>query len=381
MIVSNLLTALNLWRFFVWGNNSDRNLYCPHQERKGTFGVFDMRGMWVIFCGLCVCGTSTAATFSAVQVPLCGYGMYRYGSECRPVDTQSEDCTPINGQSTYRVFHDSTSFMQQEHSELICLGTHLLYEYDDELLVTVFSGGTLRSFGPPMCGYGYYRLNNKCYKNTDSDAVGSCPENYHKSGSDSASFMSLFVQDNVCLGTYGVYEHSELLHPIYNGILVSVGAPLQTASDMRGTPCSINSDNYYQIAVATEDAFSHPDVGMCAATSAKFVVNTDCKDINTSDANSLRQNAVCGVLCDSGVYTNSGVCANSYCMNGDKTRRMYYQQGSIKHSIPLYSNPTTTPSINVKYDSGQTCYMNLVPGGRTGVIRVKHENTTYYGID
>ena len=91
--------------------------------------------MWVIFCGLCVCGTSTAATFSAVRVPLCGYGYYRYGSECRPVDTQSEDCTPINGQSTYRVSHDSTSFMQQEHSELICLGTHLLYEYDDELLV------------------------------------------------------------------------------------------------------------------------------------------------------------------------------------------------------------------------------------------------------
>ena len=345
------------------------------------FGVSDMRGMWVIFCGICVCGTSTAATFSAVKVPLCGYGYYRYGSECRPVDAQADKCTPVNGHSTYRILMDSTSFMHQEHSELICLGTYTLYEYDDELFVALFSGGTLRSFGPPMCGYGYYRLNNKCYKNTDTDAVGLCPENYHKSTTHSASYMSMFASENICLGTYGVYEYDDYLHPLYNGILVSVGAPLQTASDMRGTPCSINSDNYYQIAVATEDAFSHPDVGMCATTSTKFVVNTDCKDIDASDTNSLRQNAVCGVLCDSGVYTNSGVCADSYCMNGDNTRRLYYRHGNTQYSIPLYSNPTTTPSLNVKYDSNQTCYMNLVPGGRTNGIRIKHENIAYYGID
>ena len=370
---------------FLWGNITDRNfdkiLYCPHQERKGTFGVFDMRGMWVIFCGLCVCGTSTAATFSAVKVPLCGYGYYRYGSECRPVDIQADKCSAINGQSTSRVYHDSTSFMYQEHSDLKCLGMYDLYTYNQDLFAPEFSTGTLRSFGPPMCGYGYYRLNNKCYKKTDSDAVGLCPENFHKTGSDSASYMSLFVQGDSCLGLYGLYEYADYLHPLYNGILVSVGAPLQTASDMRGTPCSINSDNYYQIAVATEDAFAHPDVGLCSPTSAKFVVNTDCKDIDASDANSLRQNAVCGVLCDSGVYTNSGICANSYCMNGDKTRRLYYQYGNTKHSIPLYSNSTTTPSLNVKYDNGQICYMNLVTGGRTGGVRVKHENVVYYGID
>ena len=30
------------------------------------FGVFDMRGMWVIFCGLFICETVSAETFSAV---------------------------------------------------------------------------------------------------------------------------------------------------------------------------------------------------------------------------------------------------------------------------------------------------------------------------
>lgn len=338
----------------------------------------------MIFC----CGFVSdvyAATFSAVQVPLCGYGMYRYGSECLSLDVQADKCPTINNHSSYRIALDSTTFMYQEYSEAICLGTHTLYAYDDELLASMASGGTLRTFGPPMCGYGYYRLNNTCYKKTDSDAVGLCPENFHKTGSDSASYMSLFVQDNVCLGTYSVYEYADYLHPLYNGILVSVGAPLQTASDMRGTPCSVNPSDYYQIAVATEDAFSHPDVGACATTSAKFVVNTDCKDINTSDANSLGQNAVCGVLCDSGVYTNSGVCADSYCEIGGMRKRLYYQKDNITHSIPLYSNPTTTPSMNVAIpsdgESGQTCYMNLIPSVLTDTIRVKYNNTTYYGID
>ena len=344
-----------------------------------------MRVMWVIFCGVCICHVTYAATFSAVKVPICGYGMYRYGTECRAVDAQADKCRAINGQTTYRIALDSTTFMYQEHSELICLGTHTLYAYDDELLIDVASGGTLRTFGPPMCGYGYYRLNNKCYKKTDQDASELCPENFHKTGTDTASYMSLFASENTCLGTYGVYEYSELLYPLYNGILVSVGAPLQTASDMRGTRCSKNPDDYYQIAVATADAFTHPDIGACANTSAKFVVNTDCKDINTSDADSLRANPVCGVLCDSGVYTNSGICSDSYCELGGKRKRLYYKRDNTTRSIPLYSTPTTTPSINIQIPNGdgagQTCYMNLIQSVRTNTVRIKQDNTTYYGID
>ena len=361
---------------------------CPHPTimTKGIKQAYlIMRGMWVFLFGVYVCAGANAATFSAVKVPLCGYGMYRYGNNCVSVNEQAEKCPSINGQTTYRIALDSTTFMYQEYSELICLGTHTLYAYDDELLATMASGGTLRTFGPPMCGYGYYRLNNKCYKKTDEEAVGLCPENFHQTGTHGASYMSLFVQDNVCLGTYGVYEYSDYLHPLYNGILVSVGAPLQTASDMRGTPCSVNSSEYYQIAVATEDAFTHPDVGACTTTSAKFVVTADCKDIDTSDSGMLQQNPTCGVLCDSGVYTNSGVCADSYCEIGGKRKRVYYKKDNITNSIPLYSNPTTTPSLNVAIpsdgESGQTCYMNLIPSVLSDTIHIKYNNTTYHGID
>lgn len=343
-----------------------------------------MRGMWVIFCWLFMCGAS-AATFSAVRVPLCGYGYYRYGDECVPVDVQAEKCPSINGVSTYRIALDSTTFMYQEHSELICLGTHVLYEYDDELLTAMASGGTLRTFGPPMCGYGYYRLNNTCYKNTDTDAVGLCPDNFHKTVTHDASYMSLFASENICLGTYGIYEYSELLYPIYNGILVSVGAPLNTASDMRGTPCSVNSGHYYKIATATDDAFTHPDVGVCTSTSAKFVVNTDCKDINTNDSNVLGKNPVCGVLCSSGVYTNSGVCSDGYCEQNNKKKRLFFKKENVTYSIPLYASSTTTPSVNVKLvGSGgveQTCYMNLIPTVRDNTIRIQYNDKTYHGID
>ncbi len=352
----------------------------PPLQRNCAF----MRRMWVIFCCVISCGAS-AATFSSVRVPLCGYGYYRYGSECRAVDVQADKCTPINGVSTYRVFMDSTSFMFQEHSELICLGTHILYEYDDELLGTMFSGGTLRTFGPPMCGYGYYRLNNKCYKKTDAVASELCPENFHKTGTDTASYMSLFASENICLGTYGVYEYSDLLYPLYNGILVSVGAPLHTASDMRGTPCSVNSGHYYKIATATEDAFTHPDIGACPTASGKFVVNTDCKDINTNDSNVLGKNPVCGVLCSSGVYTNSGVCSDGYCEQNNKKKRLFFKKENGTYSIPLYSTPTTTPSINIRLTGddgvGRTCYMNLIPTVRDNTIRIQYNDKTYHGID
>lgn len=238
---------------------------------------------------------------------------------------------------------------------------------------------TFSSVKVPLCGYGQYRLNNKCYSITDKDASGLCPEDFHKTSSVSSSFMSLLA--NECLGIYTRLKYGEYFYPLYNGILLSVGAPLKTASDMRDTPCSVNSNDYYQIAVATENAFTHPDIGACPSNSSKFVVNTDCKDINTLDGNSLSANPTCGVLCDSGVYTNSGVCATGYCEQDGKRRRLYFKKDNVTRSIPLYASPTTTPSINVKYNNAHTCYMNLIPSAVMNTIHIKHENKIYHGID
>ena len=343
-----------------------------------------MRRVYTLFCCMFVSVTN-AATFSAVKVPMCGYGMYRYKGSCVSLADQAESCSALNGVSTYRVALDSNTFMYQGRAEIICLGTHVLYEYNDALLTTMPSGGTLRSFGPPMCGYNQYRLNNKCYQKTDATAVGMCPENFHKTGNNSASFMSLFVQENVCLGTYSEYEYSERLYPIYNGFLMSVGAPLQTAADMRATKCSVNPDSYYMIAVATEDGFMHPELGTCPTTSSKFVAGNDCKDINTSDESELSKNPICGVLCNSGVYTNSGICADGYCEYANDRKRIFYSKDNTTHSVPLYSSPTTTPALNILFTSdngtNQTCYMNLVPGAAQDAVHIQYNNTTYYGID
>lgn len=319
-----------------------------------------------------------AAELGLVGAPICGYGMYHYGTECVSFDIQSENCPAIDGRGSYHVKLDSTTFLFQENSDLICRGTHSLYAYDEGMIAAMVSTGTLRTFGPPMCGYGQYRINGECHAKTDDVAVGLCPTDYHKTGSDSATFMSLFAQGNVCLGLYGLYEYSERLYPLYNGILLTVGAPLETAADMRGTRCSINPDNYYQIAVADPDTFTHPDMAVCPSDSGKFVVKSDCKDITESD---LAANPVCGVLCDSGVYTNTGLCATGYCESDGKRRRMHFVKDGTEFSIPLYASSTTTPALNVANVADDVCYVNMVTAEQANTIRIKYNDIVYYGID
>lgn len=342
-----------------------------------------MKGYVVVL--LCV-GTlgADAATLGVAGAPLCGYGMYKYNGECVSLTAPVEKCPQINGLDSYIVPLDASTFLYREiYGTNECLGTHVLYEYDTSVLAAFRGGGSLRSFGPPLCGYGQYRLNNTCYDVTDDDAVGSCPDGFHRSVSDTATFMDLYSQGFVCQGTHVLYEYSERLQPIYNGTLLSVGAPLETAADMRQTRCSKNPDEYYQIAVAEEDTFAFPDLGACQTTSVKYAVKSDCKDIDVTDANSLRANSVCGVLCDSGVYTNAGTCATGYCEYDGARRRLFYSSNGVTRAISAYASQVTTPSINI---SGGpitgVCYVNLVPND-TGkqTIRVKNNDTLYYAID
>ncbi len=342
-----------------------------------------MKGFLVIFlCMYAYC--ADAATFGAVGAPICGYGMYKYAGECVPLSQQADKCAQINGVGTYRVPLDVSSFLYQEvYGTQACQGTHVLYEYDDAIFVTLGSAGSLRTFGAPMCGYGQYRLNGTCYDYADANAVGSCPQDFYKSVSDTASFMDLYSQGIVCNGTYDLYEYSELLHPLFNGILLPVGAALQTAADMQQTRCTVNPDEYYQIAVATADGFAFPDAGVCATGAVKYGVKSDCKDIDVTDANVLRANSVCGVLCSGNqVYTNSGSCATGYCNLGGVRRRLNFRRDGVTHSISMYASPVTTPSINIGGGGlDGVCYINLVTQPHDNTIRVKYNDTVYYAVD
>ena len=55
----------------------------PTKKGKGTFGVFDMRGMWVIFCGLCVCYSATAEqNFTFGTIGHATNSVYTAGGSC-----------------------------------------------------------------------------------------------------------------------------------------------------------------------------------------------------------------------------------------------------------------------------------------------------------
>ncbi len=327
---------------------------------------------------------ANAATFGVVGAPLCGYGMYKYNGACVPLNQMPENCSEINGVGTYRVPLDASSFLYREaYGTNPCQGTHTLYEYNNSVLIMLSSSGTLRSFGAPMCGYGQYRLGGKCYTQMDADARSLCPDNFHKTVSDTASFMDLNSQGISCQGTYNLYEYSELFHPLFNGILLSVGAALQTASDMRLVRCSVNPDEYYQIATdATEEGFGLPELGMCANDTVKYSVKSDCKDVNVANASNVVENSVCAVLCDSGVYSNLGVCASGYCMMDGRPRRLYYSRGGASFSIPMYASKLTTPSINIRVaDGGGVCYVNLVETSRENTIHVSYGDRVYSAMD
>ena len=327
-----------------------------------------MRGWATIF--LLVHANAYCATMTNMGSPLCGYGYYKYNSECRPRAELSAKCTQINGMNAYQVLLPNSSFMFKNKSEYECMGNYSVYTYDEMRVVPVYSTGSFFNVASPMCGYGKYRLDGKCYAFTDSEAIGSCKENYHISNAVDASFMAKRTEDPVCLGNYAIYEYDDTFVAIYNGAFLQYGSPLQVTTQMAAQKCKFNPENYYKIGITEKEYFVYPHLGVCSETTEKFIVDTDCKDIDVSDPKQLATNRYCGVLCsDAGsVYTNSGVCsAKGYCSNNGKHRRLYVglPNNGGSYSYPLYASKTSWPALNFRLpdDNGgfQTCYVNLVP--------------------
>lgn len=342
-----------------------------------------MRYFFILFFICFYMTYAHAATFSSVSVPLCGYGLYNNGSKCVKQTNKFEKCPDINGVGTYPVVLNADSFNYRTRSDVACLGTHSFYEYDTNTVVMLPSHGTFRTVGAPKCGYGEQNIGGVCVKREENDARGRCKTGFYKTGANQASFMSTFANHGTCLGTYSVYEYTDNLSPIYNGILLTVGAPLNTDENMQSVRCSANSDNYYQITAADDDKFSFPNMTKCDATSSKYSVKSNCRDIDVSNPADLKQNTICGVLCDSGVYTNVGTCADGYCSVGGKNRRIYTNRDGLVRSVPLYSSKNTTPSIHIRFNSSpdQVCYMNLVDTPTDKPIRIEYNGIKYYSAD
>ena len=351
-----------------------------------------MKSLILLFLLICTDAFSASLTRHGTQI--CGYGYRRQNSECVTHSTSAPECdSPDNSTAYYKILATSDVFSFKSGSS--CTGNYLLYTYNPEFFKPIKSTGVLYAYGTSasLCGYNQYMLNGVCYSFSDPDAIGFCKENFHISSAVDASFIALRNYDPVCLGNYDKYTYSDYLQPIYNGTFLEYGSALYVTDEMTAQKCTVNPENYYKIGIdTTVDYFSHPERGICIGNTEKFLVDTDCKDINPQDKSQLAANQVCGVLCNAqdAVYTNSGVCsAKGYCVNGDKKMRLYVARpDGEKYSYPLYVSKTSTPAMHFKFldkvsNEERMCYVNLVPpeainhfvGQKPNPIRTRFINT------
>lgn len=342
---------------------------------------------------------------------LCDYGYYHApDGTCVSVEFQSPECPEIVisdvSYGTHRVDLDTNSFRYQEYAEHTCWGMYSLYTYDPEIFVGMVSTGDFYDFGPSMCGYGKYFLDGACHDVESESANQGCDVGAHMTVATDASFMGPNRDAPYCNGDYHLYDYiantENRIYPIYHGTLLFIGTEMKvnTFDEMSKNKCMDDipgyegiGENYYSIeliGVADDyQPYLHPQLGMCDKVGGygKFAVNTDCKDIDTSDAAQLAANQFCGVLCTEkgSVYTNSGVCsANGKCRYDGKDRRLYVGlPDGTSYSYPLYASKTSWPALNFKLpdDNGgkQTCYVNLVPPAAIDHFTTKKPNPLRLG--
>ena len=366
MIVLNLLTT-DIYRWFCFLTKAGE------MAKRAAF----------LLISVLLCNNVFAATLMNLKSSgaTCPFGEYHLDGKCVSLSVQDVRCPTINGAQTYRIPSEVSSFRYKEASELPCWGTYSLYEYDESLLVSIRSRGTFYSVSTfaPTCPFGSYHFEGTCVKHDTPESQKNCKDGFYKTVAESASFMALEQVEPVCLGTYTRYEYTDAtddtIYPRYNGTLMYIGSEIGTFKTMKETDCSKNPEQYYSIelvGVADDyQPFLHPVLGMCDKVGGyhKYIVDTDCKDIDPTNSEQLNANRVCGVLCNDpgSVYTNSGVCsANGKCRYDGKDRRLYVGlPNGTSYSYPLYASKTSWPALNFKLpdDNGgkQTCYVNLVP--------------------
>lgn len=94
---------------------------------------------------------------------------------------------------------------------------------------------------------------------------------------------------------------------------------------------------------------------------------------DTYDSQITSETPACLLMCTNGnVFTEVNSCA-PLCPEYHKLMT------STGLEIPIYATKQITPSINMIVGNN-TCYVNLVPGKKTGAIHVKYNDTTYHTV-
>lgn len=161
--------------------------------------------------------------------------------------------------------------------------------------------------------------------------------------------------------------------------------------------CGTNS-GYKSVIIADEFVYPLPDhitcgvgyyptangcvaypVDNCPNNYHAVVPNTAYTRLNANDACNTNYSSYGDVdLCLLHMAPNiADICTPQLaCSGGGSSLRT-----STGVNLPLYGERVTTPSINVGFGGGTTCYVNMLLGAANNTINVKYNDTTYHGVN
>ena len=310
-------------------------LSASHHYNKGFIGVFNMRGMWVIFYIMFMSVASAAETFSAMGAPVCGYGQYRQNATCYTYDDANDSI--CQGRSVS--------------------GTACLNQF-------VNTSAEIKPYYPFDAGFsaiGYAT-------NFESTVGGACGGN----GVTGTSCLNQFV--NTSAEIDGLYP--------FSAGFSAIGGPFGTYASMRDNDCLGTMDGYYAIDMNKYAKLSNYK---CSGTMTPYEILNDCQNIDMSiaDASDTRSplhpdNYMCGVLCDTGlVYTGTGACSQ-HCITDGTVRYLHVLRDGTHIKMPLYTDALTTPALHIQLGADTVCHVNLSTESAPNVINVNYKGKRYY---
>lgn len=218
-----------------------------------------------------------------------------------------------------------------------------------------------------LCADGYYRANGNCVAYTS----GGCPTGRYNSAVNNATFGA--SEDGNCYSGFENYTClDDYVYPLVDSeILCPAG---QYRANGTCTTYSAGTCPENMLNTTTNTAtWATMTNGVCPSNYTEETINAIEFACDTYDSQITSETPACLLMCTNGnVFTEVNSCA-PLCPEYHKLKT------STGLEFPIYATKQTTPSINLGVGNN-TCYVNLVPGKKTGAIHVEYNDTTYHTV-
>lgn len=315
--------------------------------------------LFILACVMPV--ASHGATLVKFGAKLCAPGYHLSNGECAEI---VRDVCPAG---YYRTLIQQDVF-RALGMNVACQSTYTRRPLPDAFFAIY--NGVLFKFGPALCASGENWTPDGCQPHQQSV----CPDNFYRTRFNASTFWAQSVSTANCRTSYALYELPEFINIIYNGTLVSFGAPLCSSGQyLSDGVCTARTrgdcpEKFYDLDLGSDTTIKPAPMGKCETGYGVYSPMRDCGAYGDA--------LMCATLCSGDdVYTGVGTCA-ALCDGPFKQMRV-----STGLSIPLYSAVQATPSLNVMMLDGTICYGNAMPGTASGTLNISNGEQTWHLTD